>query len=101
MIHRHEIYLYFQLTATNGVVIATETKPPSPLVDESSLEKVASICPNIGIVYSGMGPDARVLIQKARKEAQKYKLTYGEDPPTNVLVKEVASIMQEFTQSGY
>ncbi|CAJ0831606.1 13153_t:CDS:2 [Entrophospora sp. SA101] len=72
----------------------------SPLIDDSSLEKVANVCPNIGIVYSGMGPDFRVLLSKARKAAQKYKRIYNKYPPTGILVKEVASVMQEFTQSG-
>lgn len=88
-------------TATNGIVIATEKKTPSFLVDDSTVEKVAVICPNIGMVYSGMGPDARVLVDKARKSAQEYKRVYHEDPPTAMLVKEVANVMQEFTQSGY
>ncbi|CAG8780430.1 12700_t:CDS:2, partial [Racocetra persica] len=87
------------IKATNGIVIATEKKTASPLIDDSSLEKVANVCPNIGIVYSGMGPDFRVLLTKARKSAQKYKRFYNEYPPTGILVKEVASVMQEFTQS--
>jgi len=88
------------IKGTNGVVIATEKKSSSSLIDDSTLEKVAPICPNIGIVYSGMGPDARVLINKARKAAQSYKMVYMEDPPASILVREIASIMQEFTQSG-
>ena len=58
------------------------------------------ISKNIGMVYSGMGPDARVLLDKARKAAQEYKKVYMEEPPTLVLVTEIASVMQEFTQSG-
>ncbi|KAF9919661.1 Proteasome subunit alpha type-2 [Linnemannia zychae] len=88
------------IKATNGIVIATEKKAVSTLIDDSSLEKVAIICSNIGMVYSGMGPDYRVLVNKARKAAQAYKRVYMEEPPTAILVKEVASVMQEFTQSG-
>lgn len=73
---------------------------PSFLVDDSTMEKVTKICDSIGMVYSGMGPDARVLVDKARKSAQEYKKVYCEEPPTVMLVKEVASVMQEFTQSG-
>ena len=36
------------------------------------IDKVSVICPNIGIVYSGMGPDFRVLVTRARKSAQAY-----------------------------
>lgn len=82
-------------------MIATEKKTASPLVDESTIEKVSVICSNIGVVYSGMGPDARILVDKARKIAQEYKRVYMEDPPVMMLVKEVAGVMQEFTQSGY
>jgi len=90
-----------RFTAKNGVVLATEKKTPSPLVDDSSLEKVAMICPNIGFVYAGMGPDYRVLVAKARKIAQSYWKVYGEYPPVKVLVADVAAVMQKATQSGY
>lgn len=88
------------IKARQGVVLCTERKPSTLLMDESSLEKVTLLCDQVGVVYSGMGPDARVLIARARKAAQAYKLTYGCYPPTEQLVKEVAKIMQEFTQSG-
>lgn len=58
------------------------------------------ICPNIGIVYSGMGPDFRVLVTRARKSAQAYWKVYGEYPPTKVLTQEIANIMQQATHSG-
>src|SRR5882762_7908764 len=91
-------YLYI---ASNGIVIATEKKSSSILIDDSMLDKVAVVCPNIGIVYSGMGPDFRVLIAKARKSAQAYWKIYGEYPPTRVLTQEVATVMQQATQSGF
>ncbi|KAG6335329.1 hypothetical protein ID866_3761 [Astraeus odoratus] len=86
--------------ASNGIVIATEKKSSSILIDDSMIEKVAVVCPNIGIVYSGMGPDFRVLIARARKSAQAYWKVYGEYPPTKVLTQEIATVMQEATQSG-
>jgi len=86
--------------ATNGIVIATEKKSSSLLIDDTMIEKVAVICPNIGLVYSGMGPDFRVLVAKARKSAQAYWKIYGEYPPTRVLTQEIATIMQEATQRG-
>ena len=64
------------------------------------LDKVVVICPNIGIVYSGMGPDFRVLVTKARKSAQVYWKMYGEYPPTRILTQEIATVMQQATQSG-
>ncbi|XP_046330936.1 proteasome subunit alpha type-2 [Haliotis cracherodii] len=88
------------IKATNGVVLATEKKQKSVLYDEHSINKVESITKNIGMVYSGMGPDYRVLVRRARKLAQQYYLTYQEQIPTAQLVQRVATVMQEFTQSG-
>jgi 20S proteasome subunit alpha 2 len=95
------IFRLILLIATNGIVIATEKKTSSILIDDSMLDKVAIVCPNIGIVYSGMGPDFRILITKARKSAQAYWKIYGEYPPTRVLTQEIANVMQQATQSGY
>ena len=47
-----------------------------------------------------MGPDYRVLVARARKMAHAYKLEKGEDIPTSQLVSKVATVMQEYTQSG-
>jgi len=40
-------------TATNGVVVATEKKVSSPLVDETMVKKIAEIDKHLGMVYSG------------------------------------------------
>ncbi|GER37564.1 proteasome subunit alpha type, partial [Striga asiatica] len=88
------------IKAANGVVIATEKKLPSILVDETSVQKIQNLTPNIGVVYSGMGPDSRVLVRKSRKQAEQYFRLYKEPIPVTQLVRETATVMQEFTQSG-
>ncbi|SCU93911.1 LAMI_0E16028g1_1 [Lachancea mirantina] len=89
------------IRATNGVIIATEKKSSSPLALADTLSKAELITPNIGAVYSGMGPDFRVLVDKSRKVAHThYKRVYNEYPPTKILVSEIAKVMQEATQSG-
>ena len=93
-------YTSIGIRTKHGVVLATEKKAPSALVDPVSLGKIFFLAPGLGLVYSGMGPDARVLIDKARKAAQAYWQIYREWPTAHHLVKEVATIMQEFTQSG-
>ena len=47
-------------------MLATEN-PSSPLYEEQS--KIEKISKHIGCVYSGMGPDARILVKRARKIA--------------------------------
>jgi 20S proteasome subunit alpha 2 len=39
------------IKASNGVVIATEKKLPSILVDENSVHKIQLLTPNIGVAY--------------------------------------------------
>ncbi|KAH8487781.1 hypothetical protein H0E87_031557, partial [Populus deltoides] len=70
------------IKAANGVVIATEKKLPSILVDESSVQKIQNLTPNIGVVYRFVS--ACLL----------------EPIPVTQLVRETAAVMQEFTQSG-
>ncbi|WMV49006.1 hypothetical protein MTR67_042391 [Solanum verrucosum] len=67
---------------------------------EFMVQKIQTLTPNIGVVYSGMGPDSRVLVRKSRKQAEQYYRLYKESIPVTQLVRETAAVMQEFTQSG-
>jgi 20S proteasome subunit alpha 2 len=88
------------MKAVDGCVVAAEKKMPSPLIDPSSIQKVFQLDDHAGCTYSGVGPDSRVLIDEARKACQVYRLRYNEPMPIGQLVRELASIIQEFTQSG-
>ncbi|PQQ18937.1 proteasome subunit alpha type-2-B [Prunus yedoensis var. nudiflora] len=72
------------IKAANGVVIATEKKLPSILVDETSVQKIQFI-------------DAKhwSCLQWNGSRFQ----SSGTNPVTQ-LVREIAAVMQEFTQSG-
>ena len=65
------------------------------------VQKTSLLTPNIGMVYSGMGPDYRVLVRKARKQAQAYYRLYHEHIPVAQLVRETAAVMQEFTRTWF
>lgn len=88
------------IKASDGVVLATEKKPPSILVDETSLRKIENLSENVGVVYAGTVPDYRVLVKRGRKKAQEYYKFYRDPIPVSQLVREEAAVMQEFTQSG-
>jgi len=49
------------ICAMDGVVIATDKKLPTSLVDTEHVHKVELITPTTGFCYSGVGPDYRVL----------------------------------------
>ncbi|OMJ20583.1 putative proteasome subunit alpha type-2 [Smittium culicis] len=88
------------IKAADCVVLACIKKPSSTLIDLSSLSAVEVVCGSIGMTYSGMGPDFRLLVAKARKIAQEYIRVYQQDPPTIQLVKRLAGVIQDYTQSG-
>jgi hypothetical protein len=41
------------------------------------VEQIQLYTDSIGVVYSGMGPDSRVLVRMGQKKAAKYRLQYG------------------------
>ncbi|KAL3318495.1 Proteasome subunit alpha type-2 [Cichlidogyrus casuarinus] len=88
------------IRAVNGAVLAVEKKFSSDLIDENTFQRIEKITNKIGMVYSGLSPDYRLLVKQARKLAVSYKMTYGEDISPEQLVQRVAAVMQEYTQSG-
>ncbi|KAJ1366721.1 hypothetical protein KIN20_027474 [Parelaphostrongylus tenuis] len=85
------------LRAKDGVVLSTENIASVLFEDQPKIEKISQ---HIGCVYSGMGPDFRILVKRARKIAMEYEMMYGEEIPTTQLVTQIAAVMQEYTQSG-
>ncbi|KAK6012406.1 putative multicatalytic endopeptidase [Ostertagia ostertagi] len=73
---------------------------PSVLFEEPARKSRRFSSKHIGCVYSGMGPDFRILVKRARKIAMEYEMMYGEEIPTTQLVTQIAAVMQEYTQSG-
>jgi 20S proteasome subunit alpha 2 len=88
------------IATKDGVVLASDKKLSSSLVDAKHVYKVEPITPTSGVCYSGVGPDYRLLVRKARKAALAYQSQYGQGPPLSQLVKSIAGVMQEYTQSG-
>ena len=62
----------------HGCVLAVEKRLTSPLLDPSSVEKIAEIDGHIGAAMSGLVADARTLVDHARVEAQNHTFTYDE-----------------------
>ncbi|MDV3103019.1 archaeal proteasome endopeptidase complex subunit alpha [Thermococcus waiotapuensis] len=84
----------------DGVVLAVEKRITSRLIEPSSYEKIFQVDDHIAVAPSGIIADARVLVDRARLEAQIYRLTYGEPVPLTVLVKKICDLKQAHTQYG-
>lgn len=88
------------IKCTDGVILATEKRLHTVLMDEEMYTKTEALCQGCGTVFAGISPDYRVLVRQGRKKAQAYKATYGEEIPCSQMTRELADVMQEYTQSG-
>ncbi|MDF9746514.1 archaeal proteasome endopeptidase complex subunit alpha [Natrinema salsiterrestre] len=84
----------------DGVVLAVDKRVPSPLLEDSSVEKIHKADDHVGIASAGHVADARQLIDFARRQTQVNQLRYGEPIGVETLTKEVTDHIQQYTQVG-
>ncbi|MFH5798800.1 archaeal proteasome endopeptidase complex subunit alpha [Haladaptatus sp. CMAA 1911] len=83
-----------------GVVLAVDKHTRSPLMEQTSVEKLHKTDDHIGIASAGHVADARQLIDFARRQSQINRLRYGEPIGVETLTKEVTDHIQQYTQVG-
>ncbi len=84
----------------DGVVLVIDKRISSKLIEPTSIEKIFTIDFHVGCASSGLVADARVLVDRARLEAQMHRITYGEPVSIEVLVKRICDFKQNYTQYG-
>ena len=72
----------------------------SKLLEPESIEKIFQIDDHIGAATSGLVADARVLIDRARTEAQINRVTYDEPIGLEDISKKICDFKYSYTQSG-
>lgn len=83
-----------------GVVILADRRVASKLLEADTIEKVYKVDEHICIATSGLVADARVLVDRARIEAQISRLTYDEPISVKDLAKKICDFKQQYTQFG-
>lgn len=86
------------VVCTNGVVLVAHKRIAGALVVGESHEKIFQIDSHVAASSSGLVADARKLVEFARLEAQKHRLTYDEPISVEMLAKHVGDHVQLFTQ---
>ena len=84
----------------DGVVLIVDKRITSRLIEPESIEKIFQIDDHIGCATSGLVADARVLIDRARLDAQINEITYDEKIQIRTLVKRICDFKQTYTQYG-
>ncbi|KAI3431557.1 hypothetical protein D9Q98_004606 [Chlorella vulgaris] len=79
-----------------GVVMAVEKRVTSPLLEPTSIEKVAEVDEHIGVAMSGLTADARTLIDHGRVETQQHRFTYNEPMPLESLTQSLCDLALRF-----
>lgn len=80
------------IRTNDGVILAVEKRLASPLIDPSSVEKIMEIDFHCGAAMSGLVADARILIDKARIEAQNNRFTFNEPMQTGSIAQTISDV---------
>lgn len=83
------------------VVLGCEKRSAMKLQDTRiTPSKISLVDTHVCLAFAGLNADARILVDKARLEAQSHRLTV-EDPVTiEYITKYIAGVQQRYTQSG-
>jgi proteasome alpha subunit len=87
------------IQCSEGIVLGAEENIEA-LEDAESSWKIFQIDDHIGAAIIGLSSDARVLVDKARINAQSNKLTYDEPIDIETLTRQICNIEQTYTQNA-
>lgn len=81
----------------DGIVLALEKLVTSKLLKSGANKRIATIDRNMGIVSSGLLPDGRHFVSRARDEASSWRNLYKAPIPTSSLADRMGSYAQAYT----
>ena len=83
------------------VVLGCEKRSAMKLQDTRiTPSKIGLIDTHVCLAFAGLNADARILVDKARLEAQSHRLTVEDPVSIEYITKYVAGVQQRYTQSG-
>lgn len=88
------------MVCKDAVILVAQKRISSNLIVGGSHEKIYQLDSHIVSASSGLVADARKLVDLARLEAQKHKLTYDEAISVEMISKKIGDHIQAYTQYG-
>eukprot|EP00767_Chilomastix_cuspidata_P001137 gnl/Chilomastix_cuspidata/1350.p1 GENE.gnl/Chilomastix_cuspidata/1350~~gnl/Chilomastix_cuspidata/1350.p1 ORF type:complete len:256 (-),score=125.58 gnl/Chilomastix_cuspidata/1350:48-815(-) len=88
------------ILAEDGVLLATEKKIPSKLLEVRRSEKIYQIDKHIGCAVAGITSDSNHIIDRIRVSAQRHRVRFSEPTSVEALATTIADHMQAYTQFG-
>ncbi|KXX80803.1 putative proteasome subunit alpha type-7 [Madurella mycetomatis] len=81
----------------DGIVLAVEKIVTSKLLKQGANKRIATVDRHLGVVYSGMVPDGRHFVDRARDEARAWRDTFKTPITTADLASRMGGYMQAYT----
>lgn len=81
--------------------MVSQKKVPDKLVDPTSITSMYQLTKHSGVLMTGLVPDARSSVQRARYEAVNYQHDNGYEIPIKQLVERMADVAQLYTQQAF
>jgi len=88
------------ICAKDGVALVAFKSIHSKLIVPESLKKIFEVDEHIAVTASGLIADARRLVETARVDAQRHRITYSESATVETIARSVCDLMQIYTQYG-
>jgi len=88
------------IVAKDGVVLVAYKATHSKLTVPDSLKKIFDVDTHIVVTASGLIADARRLVDGARVDSQRHRITYNEPASVESISRSACDLMQVYTQYG-
>lgn len=85
----------------DGVILAVEKIITSKLLKKGANKRISTVDRNFGVAFSGLIPDGRHFVARAREEASSWRSLYKSPIPTASLAERLGSYVQMYTLYQY